>query len=143
MNTVRLKPIQKVASGREDRALDGFLQSQKRLAEAQQRLDELCNYQRSYAQPLRHVAPAMLANRQAFLDKLHGAIEFQRKQIAQAQAACEVERARWLLASRDVRVLDRLSECYHAREQRASDRVLQNEQDDRTAATFVFAATLK
>ena len=140
MNTTRLKPIQKVANGREDRALDGFLQSQKKLAEAQARLVELCNYQQSYNAPMARLAPAMLANRAAFLDKLHAAIEYQRKAIAQAQAALEVERARWLLASRDVRVLDRLSECYHAREQRASDRALQNEQDDRVAASYQRAA---
>jgi flagellar FliJ protein len=134
MNTKRLQPIQKVATRKQEAALGDFLASQRKLVEAQGRLDELCTYAAGFTKPGAQMSTAMLLNRQGFLEKLQAAIEFQRKQIATVQAEVEVERAEWVLASRDVRVLDKLSECYRAREHRAAERALDKEQDDRNAA---------
>jgi flagellar export protein FliJ len=136
MNTKRLHPIQRVVTRKQEAALGDFLASQRKLVDAQAKLEELCNYAAGLGKPGAQMSTAMLLNRQGFLERLQVAIDYQRKQIAQVQAEVEIERADWILASRDVRVLDKLSECYRTRENRAAERALDKEQDDRNASAY-------
>ena len=132
MNSNRLKPVQLVAETREGSALETFLELQRVASAAQARFEELTEYLATYARSAATAfSPAMLMNRHAFMAKLRDAIDFQRNEVTKANAACQAQRARWILASRDVKVLDKLSEAYRSRERVAADRVTQREQDDR------------
>ena len=132
MDSKRLQPIQRVAETREDSALENFLELQRVATAAQTRLEELTEYFSTYTHaPATAFTPAMLINRHAFMSKLRDAIDYQRNEVAKANAACQAQRARWILASRDVRVLDKLSEAYRSKERSDADRVAQREIDDR------------
>ncbi|HZP12031.1 MAG TPA: flagellar export protein FliJ [Nevskiaceae bacterium] len=132
MTSKRMKPIQRVAETREDSALEAFLELQRVASAAQTRLEELTDYLSTYTRTAATaITPAMLINRHAFMSKLRDAIEYQRNEVTKANAACQAQRARWILASRDVRVLDKLSEAYRSRERSEAERSAQREIDDR------------
>jgi flagellar FliJ protein len=132
MGSKRLGPIQRVAETREDGALEQFLQMQRVATAAQTRLEELTEYLSTYTRsPATAFTPAMLLNRHQFMTKLRDAIDYQHNEVTKANAACQAQRARWILASRDVRVLDKLSEAYRTRERTQAERVIQRELDDR------------
>ena len=132
IDTKRLQPIQRVAETREDSALETFLELQRVATAAQTRLEELTEYLSTYTRTAASaITPAMLVNRHAFMSKLRDAIEFQRNEVSKSSAACQAQRARWILASRDVRVLDKLSEAYRKRERTDAERSAQRELDDR------------
>ena len=131
IGTKRLAPIQRVAETREDSAMEAFLELQRVASAAQARLEELTEYLASYTRTAATaITPAMLVNRHAFMSKLRDAIDYQRNEVNKVNAACQAQRARWILASRDVRVLDKLSETYRHRERTEAERIAQREQDD-------------
>ncbi|MBK9495124.1 MAG: flagellar biosynthesis chaperone [Alphaproteobacteria bacterium ADurb.BinA280] len=133
MDTQRLKPIQQIAESREQSRAKVFAERGRALDAQQKRLDELAQYAREYAQPAQSgstVTASMLQNRSAFLDRLDDAVRTQSKAVDKAKENVELERARLLLASREVAMLDKLADSYAVRERHVEAQRLQKELDD-------------
>ena len=133
MDTQRLKPIQQIAESREQSRAKVFAERGRALDAQQKRLDELAQYAREYAQPVAQggtVTASMLQNRSAFLERLEDAVKTQTKAVDKARESVELERARLLLASREVAMLDKLADSYAVRERHAEALRMQKELDD-------------
>jgi flagellar FliJ protein len=138
VNAKRLIPIQRLAQKREDDQARQLAEQQKTLDTQEQRLEELRRYAAEYsALPSRTtLTPALLSNRRAFVEKLDTAVQQQSKQVERARGTCDVERARLLLASREVSVLDKLAASYQAQEKKTAEQRSQKELDDHAGRQF-------
>lgn len=138
MNAKRLVPIQRLAQKREDDQARQLAEQQKTLETQEQRLQELRRYVAEYAAipSASTLTPALLSNRRAFVEKLDTAVQQQSKQVDKARGTCDVERARLLLASREVSVLDKLAASYQAQERKDAEKRSQKELDDHAARLF-------
>ena len=138
MNAKRLIPIQRLAQKREDDQARQLAEQQKMLETQEQRLQELRRYAAEYStiSSAATLTPALLSNRRAFVEKLDTAVQQQSKQVDKARGTCDVERARLLLASREVSVLDKLAASYQAQERQAAEKRSQKELDDHAARLF-------
>jgi len=138
VNAKRLIPIQRLAQKREDDQARQLAEQQKALETQEQRLLDLKRYADEYASVPSAVSltPALLANRRAFLDKLDSAVQQQSKQVERARGTCDVERARLLLASREVSVLDKLAASYQAQAKKTDEQRSQKELDDHAGRQF-------
>lgn len=138
MNAKRLIPIQRLAQKREDDQARQLAEQQKALETQEQRLLDLKRYADEYASVPSAVSltPALLSNRRAFLDKLDSAVQQQSKQVERARGTCDVERARLLLASREVSVLDKLAASYQAQAKKTDEQRSQKELDDHAGRQF-------
>lgn len=129
--SVRLQPLQQIASLREDQALRTLAGSQQQVVDQQARLQELQRYIEDYGNALpENATPALLGNRHAFLARLREAEAFQRRALEQAQSRSEMERARYLLKRRDTGTLEQLAASYRAQERVHAERRTQKELDE-------------
>lgn len=126
----RLHPLLRHADAKRDEAAQALAEKQRALEAAQQRLKELHRYVAEYAPAAGVVAPAFLANRMAFRERIEQAVGQQTQVVAAGNASCELERARLILASRDQKVLEQLADSYRVREAREADKRVQKELDD-------------
>lgn len=136
MRSQRMTPLLQVAHKRQDAAAREMADRTRKLDEAEQRLEALRAYVAEYAgqDPGEGVIhPALLANRQAFRDKLDAAVAEQSRVVDRSRVERDVERARLLVASKDAKVMEKLAASYRADEQRAGDRRIQSELDDHGA----------
>ena len=138
MNAKRLIPIQRLAQKREDDQARQLAEQQKMLETQEQRLQELRRYAAEYSAipSAATLTPALLSNRRAFVEKLDTAVQQQSKQVDKARGTCDVERARLLLASREVSVLDKLAASYQAQERKDDEKRSQKELDDHASRLF-------
>jgi flagellar FliJ protein len=138
VNAKRLIPIQRLAQKREDDQARQLAEQQKALEAQEQRLLDLKRYADEYASVPSAVSltPALLSNRRAFLDKLDSAVQQQSKQVERARGTCDVERARLLLASREVSVLDKLAASYQAQAKKTDEQRSQKELDEHAGRQF-------
>ena len=138
MNAKRLIPIQRLAQKREDDQARQLAEQQKALDTQEQRLQELRRYADEYSAlpSTTTLTPALLSNRRAFVEKLDTAVLQQSKQVERARGTCDVERARLLLASREVSVLDKLAASYQAQEKKTAEQRSQKELDDHAGRQF-------
>jgi len=132
MDTRRLKPIQRVAQGHENDRAREFAEQRKTLQTHEQRLEELRGFAADYASDAegKSVNAALFANRRAFVAKLDSAVSQQVTRVEKARAHCDVDRARLLLASREVAVMDRLAASYQARERKQIEHRDQRDLDE-------------
>lgn len=133
MRSQRMTPLLQVAHKRQDAAAKEMASRSRQLGEAEQRLDALRAYVAEYARQDHSASfshPALLANRQAFREKLDAAVAEQSRVVDRSRQECDVERARLLLASKDAKVMEKLAASYRADELRAGDKRVQNELDD-------------
>lgn len=129
----RLDPILRIKQRHQDEVAQQVAARDAALAEQQARLEALRRYASEYQlQPLQGgvINPALLANRLAFQEKLHEAVEQQSRIVDRTREATEVERARLMIASREKHVLEKLAASYRADEARAADVRVQKELDD-------------
>lgn len=141
--SIRLQPLQQLASLREDEAMRSLAGSQQHAADQASRLRELQRYIEDYSTTLPASAtPALLGNRHAFLMRLREAEAFQRRALEQAQAHSEVERARYLLKRRDSGTLDQLAASYRSQERVHAERRAQKDLDE-IASQRSFARSLE
>ena len=138
MNARRLVPIQRLAQERENERARQLAEQQKTLETHEQRLLELRRYADEYASvpSSTTLTPALLSNRRAFVEKLDSAVVQQNRQVEKARGTCDVERARLMLASREVTVLEKLAASYHAQERKVEERKSQRDLDEHAARTF-------
>jgi len=128
----RLDPLLRVTQQRQDSVARQLAERDKALTEQQQRLDMLQQYADTYtpAPAGSTLAPAMLANHLAFRAKLDVALQQQSRVVDTSRQACDVERARLMLASRDNKVLEQLAAAYRSEETRVAGQREQRELDD-------------
>jgi flagellar FliJ protein len=128
----RLDPILRIKQERQDAAAREVAEKDRALTEQQQRLELLRRYADEYAAAPANatIAPALLANRLAFREKLAAAVQQQATIVDHSRERAELERARLMLASRDAKVLQQLAASYRADEARVADQRVQRELDD-------------
>ena len=129
----RLDPLLRIKQRHQDEVAQQVAARDAALAEQEARLAALQRYASEYQlQPMQGgvINPALLANRIAFQDKLHQAVEQQSRIVDRSREATEVERARLMIASRDKHVLEKLKASYCADEARVADVRAQKELDD-------------
>lgn len=134
MNSRRMQPLIERARKREDGLARELAARQRTQAEQENRLSELRRYAEDYIHAGQGVvAPALLANRYAFVARIDHAITQQRQQVDRSRERVDIERARLLIASRDAKVMEKLAASYKAEEARKVERGLQREMDDLAA----------
>lgn len=129
----RLDPLLRIKQRHQDEVAQQVAARDAALAEQEARLAALQRYASEYQlQPMQGgvINPALLANRIAFQDKLHQAVEQQSRIVDRSREATEVERARLMIASREKHVLEKLKASYRADEARVADTRVQKELDD-------------
>lgn len=131
MQSRRLDPLLKVVQQRQDAAARDVAERDRVLAEQQERLDALKRYAEEYAAPpASSTTPALLVNRLAFRERLNAAVVQQAGIVDHNRQLSDVERTRLLLASRETKVLEQLSDSYRATESRQAEQRVQRELDD-------------
>ncbi len=133
----RLKPVVRVAEGREQQAARALGVAQTRLRQVQQQQEELQRYRDDYRQRFQQVGAmgmgaVQLGDYQQFLHKLEQAIEQQGQQVAQATQEVEAKRVLWFASRGKVRMLDTVVARYQAIEEQQVARREQREQDERS-----------
>lgn len=128
----RLDPLLQVMQRRQDEVARDVADQQRALQEQEARLDALRQYAAEYAlvPAESSIAPALLANRLAFRERLDAAVAQQVNNVDHSRQRSEVERARLLLASRETKVLQQLADSYRAQETRVAEQRVQRELDD-------------
>lgn len=131
MRSQRLDPLLKVVQQRQDAAARDVAERDRQLAEQQERLEALQRYAQEYAAaPTASTTPALLVNRLAFRERLNAAVVQQAGIVDHNRQLSDMERTRLLLASRETKVLEQLSDSYRARETREAEQRVQRELDD-------------
>jgi flagellar protein FliJ len=131
MHSKRLEPLHAVARAREDGAVQRYVARQEHLRTHERKLAQLESYLDDYTRATpRAAAAAQLRVRREFIEQLRRVIQMEAGVVADARAACEAERANWLLAHRDTEVLDKLAARYRAGEARVAETRAQRETDE-------------
>ncbi|MDH5545448.1 MAG: flagellar export protein FliJ [Gammaproteobacteria bacterium] len=132
----RLKPVQRLNEFREDQAARALGAHNAQLANHRKRLDDLLQYQQEYGRQFLSLGqngiPARkLRDYQAFMDNLTRAIEQQRQIIQQFEAENERLKRQWLAVHHRTKAVDKVVERMVQGENRAEERRIQKELDDR------------
>jgi flagellar protein FliJ len=127
----RLAPLVHRAERREDEAARTLATKQALLQTHQQRLRDLQNFVHEYAQGTLAVSlPALVLNRAAFVDRLAQALTVQQGVMERSRESCELQRTRFVSASRETEVLEKVVANHVAQEAVVADRRSQRELDD-------------
>ena len=128
----RLDPIRRLAQNREDSAAQRLVESQQALARHEAQLREMERYLDDYnlAREGAAIAPAMLANREAFLRQLAEALRWQAGAVEEARTRLDRARELWMSKHRDGDVLDKLIDRSHNAERGRLERREQRELDE-------------
>lgn len=122
MRSARLNPVLQVASKRQETAARSVASTTQRLGEEERRYELLVQYRDEYARA--HVEssvainPALLANRQAFRERLDAAVSEQATTVESTRVSADLQRAQLVVASRNNKVLEQLAASYVAQEKR-------------------------
>lgn len=130
--SIRLDPIRRLAQSREDDAAKRLAESQQLLARQEAQLHEMERYLDEYSLANQNapIAPAMLANREAFLRQLAEALRWQAGAVEDARTRLERARDQWLTKHRDGDVLDNLIDRSRSAERSRQERREQREMDE-------------
>lgn len=135
----RFDPLVRRAEERETAQAGKLAEKTSALGDQEQRLASLRQYAEDYGTPSGGSAltPALLANRNAFRERIVDALAQQQRHVEAVREQCEIERARLMLASRETRMMEQLAASYRAVEARQQARRSQSEMDDLSARAFV------
>lgn len=132
----RLAPVQNLVDDTERRLATSLAAHERRVIEAQNKLNELVRYRGEYERQLTQragggIAATDLRDYQAFLARLGEAIR-QQQGIAQRTASeRDVERVRWQEAARRVKAIGHVVDQWQTDERRVLDQRDQRETDER------------
>ncbi len=137
----RLAPVQDVIEGAERKLAQSLAVHERRVQEAQKKLEELTRYRGEYEKQLTgRVASGMgvmeLRDYQAFLGRLSEAMRQQQSVVARACADRDAERVRWRDAARRMKAIDHVVDQWQSEERRIADRREQHEIDERAQRVF-------
>jgi flagellar FliJ protein len=135
MRSKRLTPLLDVVTRRQDDAARGVASSSQHLSEQERRFNLLQQYRDEYASspgtaPAASLPPWLLANRQAFRERLDAAVQEQASVVETSRQRRDLEQAKLVLASRETKVLEQLAASYRAQEALAEAGRTQKALDD-------------
>jgi flagellar FliJ protein len=138
----RLEPLNELAGNAERSHAMNMVEAERRLAEAEKRLEDLVRYRLEYEQSF--VARASggvevqrLREHQVFIARLGEAARAQQQVIAQLRNECESARLHWREAATHKKVVGKVMERAQADERRELDRRAQSETDERATRARV------
>ncbi|HEY7641675.1 MAG TPA: flagellar export protein FliJ [Steroidobacteraceae bacterium] len=132
----RMKPVQHLLEDTERRLALGLAAIERKVADAETKLQELERYRADYDKQFAQragggIGVTALRDYQAFLARLSEAIKQQQAVVKRAQSERDAERQRWQEAAKRSKALDHVVEQWQTEERRASDRREQRESDER------------
>ena len=131
-----MKPVQNLYDDTERRLAVALAGVEKKVADAEAKLQELERYRTDYEGQFRQragrgIGVTDLRDYQAFLARLSDAIRQQQAVVKRAQSERDAERQRWQEAAQRAKALGHVVEQWQTEERRASDRREQRESDER------------
>ena len=131
----RMKPVLAVAQRSEDVMLRTYGRCQQQLAEADNKLKQLSDYQQEYALGLQVVSSqlidlAQLQARRHFMIKLQAAIAAQQAEVGRCQQMVAQARLAWLKTRGHSHSLCKLTERYQQEEGQVVERQIQRQSDE-------------
>ena len=131
-----MKPVQNLYDDTERRLAVALATVEKKVADAEAKLQELERYRGDYESQFkqragRGIGATDLRDYQAFLARLSDAIRQQQAVVRRAQSERDAERQRWQEAAKRAKALGHVVEQWQTEERRASDRREQRESDER------------
>lgn len=131
----RMKPVLAVAQRSEDLMLQAYGRSQQQLADADNKLKQLTDYQQEYALGLQVVSSqlvdlAQLQARRHFMTKLQGAIAAQQAEVLRCQQRVAQARLEWLKTRGHSQSMTKLTERYQQEESQTRERQTQRQSDE-------------
>ena len=132
----RMKPVQNLYDDTERRLALVLATIERRVAEAEAKLQELERYRSEYDKQFAQragggIGATALRDYQVFLARLSDAIKQQHAVVKRAQSERDAERLRWQEAAKRAKALGHVVEQWQTEERRASDRREQHESDER------------
>jgi flagellar FliJ protein len=134
--TQRLQPVQNVVESAEKRLAQSLATHERRVNEAETKLQELTRYRGEYEQQYTQragtgIGVTELRDYQAFLGRLNEAMRQQQSVVQRVRADRDVERLRWQDAARRVKAIDHVVTQWQNEERQAEDRRDQRDTDER------------
>jgi len=141
----RMVPVQQVLEQGEQNRAREFADGQRRLADAESKLNELRTYHGEYQLTFRKRAEdgtsiTKLRDFQAFLARLEHALAQQEKIVAAAREQAASLRRTWQGAARQVKAVETVVDRWRGAELRAGERREQKETDERAQRVAMRAA---
>ena len=138
----RWEPLNELAGSAERSQAARMVEAERKLAEAEQRLQDLVRYRLEYEQSFHARATEgadvhRLREHQVFIARLGEAARAQQQLVAQLRADCDAARDGWRGAATHKKVVGKVMERARAEDQRDQDRRLQRELDERAALARV------
>lgn len=132
----RIEPVQELVEDAERRLATSVVAFEKRVKEAETKLQELTGYRLEYQQQFsqragRGMGATDLRDYQAFLARLDEAIRQQQVMVQRVQADRDAERQNWQKAAIKAKALDHVVDKWRAEERRVQDRREQRDSDER------------
>jgi flagellar export protein FliJ len=132
----RMKPVQNLFDDTERRLATGLATIERKVADAEAKLQELERYRSDYDKQFAQragvgIGATSLRDYQVFLARLSEAIRQQQAVVKRAQSERDAERHRWQEAAKRAKALGHVVEQWQTEERRASDRREQRESDER------------
>jgi flagellar FliJ protein len=136
----RIEPVQDLAEDAERRLAVSVVAFDRRVTDAEAKLQELeryhVEYQQQFAQRAgRGIGVTDLRDYQAFLARLGEAIRQQQILVQRARVERDAERLRWQDAARKAKALDHVIGKWRAEERHTQDRRDQRDTDERAQRT--------
>ena len=134
--TQRLKPVQDVVENAEKRLAQSLAVHERRVLEAENKLQELTRYRGEYeSQYTQRVGCGIgvleLRDYQAFLARLSDAMRQQQSVVQRVRAERDAERMRWQDAARRVKAIDHVVTTWQVEERKLAERREQSDTDER------------
>ena len=134
--TKRLQPVQNVIENAEKRLAQSLAVHERRVLEAENKLQELTRYRGEYeSQYTQRVGGGIgvleLRDYQAFLARLSDAMRQQLSVVQRLRAERDAERTRWQDAARRVKAIDHVVTTWQTEERKLADRREQRDTDER------------
>jgi flagellar FliJ protein len=131
-----MKPVQNLFDDTERRLATGLATIERKVADAEAKLQELERYRSDYDKQFAlraglGIGATSLRDYQVFLARLSEAIRQQQAVVKRAQSERDAERHRWQEAAKRAKALGHVVEQWQTEERRASDRREQRESDER------------
>ena len=136
----RMQPVQRVARGREQEAMQKLGQSQQFLDAQKARLDELRAYCEQYSRDFAAsgesgLNASRLRDYRAFLGRLGEAVQQQEALVARYQLQHEKTRQRWVESQSHSQAIDKVVDRFRQLEHQQQERREQLEHDERAQRT--------
>jgi flagellar FliJ protein len=137
----RLGPVQDVVENAERRLAQSLAAHERRVAEAEGKLQELTRYRGEYGQQFaKRAGTGMgvteLRDYQAFLARLTEAMRQQQSVVDRMRSDCDAERLRWQDAAKRAKALDHVVTQWQNEERRTAERRDQRDTDERAQRTL-------